>query len=117
MEEAGIGADHAWDVHLQSGGAKQVASGLTVVSWTMLVHSLGNRLQFVGCPADLQHTNRYYIPTCRRFWPDEGHRWIKGIITDYNREADELCIIYYMNTAHEEWEWVRLRCGLTGPVH
>lgn len=43
-----------------------------------------------------------------RFWPDEGHRWIKGIITDYNREADELCIIYYMNTAHEEWEWVRL---------
>ena len=42
---------------------------------------------------------------CRRFWPTEGRRWHKGIITDYDPSKGH-CIVYKKDAADEAWEWV-----------
>jgi hypothetical protein len=40
----------------------------------------------------------------RRYWPEEGNKWVLGIITDYNADTNEHTIIYDINSGHETWE-------------
>ncbi|DBA88985.1 TPA: hypothetical protein ACH3X2_000206 [Trebouxia sp. C0005] len=40
-----------------------------------------------------------------RFWPSEGKRWHRAIITDYDPNQGH-CIVYKKDAADEAWEWV-----------
>ncbi len=44
-------------------------------------------------------------PKCRRHWPDEPQKWVKGVIADFKPDTNEHIITYNMhNPGKEQWE-------------
>ena len=52
---------------------------------------------------------------CRRHWPDEPQKWVKGVIADFKPDTNEHIITYNMhNPGKEQWEEYDFRYILTG---